>query len=184
MTTLNKEKNKDFIVLNIGDPQIDNELWGPDNISSLESATDVVNSNISVKATYRKDKTNVNIQGGYSWEQLQNSIQSNINDTHYSLWVGSYQQQELPLGILLISDIRAQWYRGYEFSQMNYCDYVWDISLKRSFFKDNRLTVTLEWYDVFNSKNNSRYRINDYHINYYRYYKVDSYIMLGLKYNL
>ena len=155
-----------------------------DNISSLESATDVVNSNVSVKATYRKDKTNVNIQGGYSWEQLQNSIQSNINDTHYSLWVGSYQQVELPLGILLISDIRAQWYRGYEFSQMNYCDYVWDISLKRSFFTDNRLTVTLEWYDVFNSKNNSRYRINDYYINYYRYYKVDSYIMLGLKYNL
>ena len=155
-----------------------------DNISSLESATDVVNSNVSIKATYRKDKTNVNIQGGYSWEQLQNSIQSNINDTHYSLWVGSYQQIELPLSILLISDIRAQWYRGYEFSQMNYCDYVWDISLKRSFFKDNRLTVTLEWYDVFNSKNNSRYRINDYYINFYRYYKVDSYIMLSIKYNL
>ena len=37
MTTLNKEKNKDFVVLNIGDPQIDNELWGPDNISSLET---------------------------------------------------------------------------------------------------------------------------------------------------
>ena len=37
MFTLNKEKNKDFIVLNIGDPQIDNELWGPDNISSLET---------------------------------------------------------------------------------------------------------------------------------------------------
>ena len=67
---------------------------------------------------------------------------------------------------------------------MNYCDYVWDISLKRSFFKGNRLTVTLEWYDVFNSKNNSRYRINDYYINYYRYYKIDSYIMFGLKYNL
>ena len=155
-----------------------------DNISSLESATDVVNSNVSIKATYLKDKTNVNILAGYSWEQLHNSMQSNINDTHYSLWVGSYQQVELPLSILLISDIRAQWYRGYEFSQMNYCDYVWDISLKRSFFKDNRLTVTLEWYDVFNSKNNSRYRINDYYVNYYRYYKVDSYVMLGLKYNL
>ena len=155
-----------------------------DNVSSLESATDVVNSNVSIKATYRKDKSNVNIQGGYSWEQLQNSIQSNINDTHYSLWVGSYQQIELPLSILLISDIRAQWYRGYEFSQMNYCDYVWDISLKRSFLKDNRLTVTLEWYDVFNSKNNSRYRISDYYINFYRYYKVDSYIMLSIKYNL
>ena len=155
-----------------------------DNVSSLESATDVVNSNVSIKATYRKDKTNVNVLAGYSWEQLQNSMQSNINDTHYGLLVGSYQQVELPLGILLISDIRAQWYRGYEFSQMNYCDYVWDISLKRPFFKDNRLTVTLEWYDVFNSKNNSRYRINDYYINYYRYYKVDSYVMLGLKYNL
>ena len=155
-----------------------------DNISSLESATDVVNSNVSIKATYLKDKTNVNILAGYSWEQLHNSMQSNINDTHYSLWVGSYQQVELPLSILLISDIRAQWYRGYEFSPMNYCDYVWDISLKRSFFKDNRLTVTLEWYDVFNSKNNSRYRINDYYVNYYRYYKVDSYVMLGLKYNL
>lgn len=155
-----------------------------DNISSLESATDVVNSNVTVKATYRKDKTNVNVLAGYSWELLQNSIQRNINDTHYSLWIGSYQQVELPLGILLISDIRAQWYRGYEFLQMNYCDYVWDISLKRSFFKDNRLTVTLEWYDVFNSKNNSRYRINDYYINYYRYYKVDSYVILGLKYNL
>lgn len=155
-----------------------------DNISSIESATDVVNSNVSLKATYRKDKTNVNIQGGYSWEQLQNSIQNNINDTHYSLWVGSYQQVELPLSILFISDIRAQWYRGYEFSQMNYCDYVWDISLKRSFLKNNRLTATLEWYDVFNSKNNSRYRINDSYINYYRYYKIDSYIMLGLKYNL
>ena len=155
-----------------------------DNVSSLESVTDVVNSNVSIKATYRKDKTNVNVLAGYSWEQLQNSMRSNINDTHYGLLVGSYQQVELPLGILLISDISAQWYRGYEFSQMNYCDYVWDISLKRPFFKDNRLTVTLEWYDVFNSKNNSRYRINDYYINYYRYYKVDSYVMLGLKYNL
>ena len=155
-----------------------------DNISSLESATDVVNNNVSIKATYLKDKTNVNILAGYSWEQLHNSMQSDINDTHYSLWVGSYQQVELPLSILLISDIRAQWYRGYEFLPMNYCDYVWDISLKRSFFKDNRLTVTLEWYDVFNSKNNSRYRINDYYVNYYRYYKVDSYVMLGLKYNL
>ena len=78
-----------------------------DNVSSLESATDVVNSNVSIKATYRKDKTNVNVLAGYSWELLRNSIQRNINDTHYSLWVGSYQQVELPLGILLISDIRA-----------------------------------------------------------------------------
>ena len=34
-------------------------------------------------------------------------MQSNLDDTHCNFWIGSYQQLELPLGILLISDIRA-----------------------------------------------------------------------------
>ena len=111
-------------------------------------------------------------------------MQSNPNDTHCNFWIGSYQQLELPLGILLISDIRTQWCHGYEFSQMDYCDYVRDISLKRSFFKDDRLTATFEWYDIFENKNNSRYRISDYYTPFYRHYKVNSYMMLSLKYNL
>ena len=37
MKTLKKEKHRDFVVLNIGDPQIDYELWGKNKLSSFET---------------------------------------------------------------------------------------------------------------------------------------------------
>ena len=111
-------------------------------------------------------------------------MQSNLNDTHCNFLDRFVSTVRIAIGYFAYVGYPCQWYRGYGFLQMDYCDYVWDISLKRSFFKDNRLRAIFEWYDIFDNKNNSRYRISDYYIHFYRYYKVNSYMMLSLEYNL
>lgn len=89
---------------------------------------------------------------------------------------------ELPLSIRVYSEIDLLWNRGYAHSPMNVMEYVWDVTLSRSFLKNNRLTLSLSGYDILRGKRNNWYKVSDYSTVYSHYMYIDSYFLLGAKY--
>ena len=67
---------------------------------------------------------------------------------------------------------------------MNVMEYVCDVTLSRSFLKNNRLTLSLSRYDILRGKRNNWYKVSDYSTVYSHYMYINSYFLLGAKYIL
>lgn len=149
---------------------------------SAESATSVLRGGISSRLTYRKANTLLTLYGGWNGENINNNVDADFKEFHYNFSLGSEQMFELPLSIRVYSEIDLLWNRGYAHSPMNVMEYVWDVTLSRSFLKNNRLTLSLSGYDILRGKRNNWYKVSDYSTVYSHYMYIDSYFLLGAKY--
>lgn len=149
---------------------------------SVESATSVLRGGVSAQVAYQKGNTRFTLYGGWNGEDLQNNMDADFKEFHYTGNLGSVQMFELPWAIRVYSDLDLSWNRGYAHAPMNKMEYVWNVQLSRSFLKKNSLTLTLAGYDLLRGKQNNWYQVSDYSTVYSHYMYVNSYFMLEAKY--
>lgn len=137
---------------------------------------------VSAQVAYQKGNTRFTLYGGWNGEDLQNNMDADFKEFHYTGNLGSVQMFELPWAIRVYSDLDLSWNRGYAHAPMNKMEYVWNVQLSRSFLKKNSLTLTLTGYDLLRGKQNNWYQVSDYSTVYSRYMYVNSYFMLEAKY--
>lgn len=153
-------------------------------LTSTQTRTSAFRGTLSTEGIYQKNKTKVTLYGGWSWEKTNNNLQSNFNETHYAENIRSQQIFYLPWNIRIQSQIDISWHQGYTYSQMNYMEYVWNLTAGRSFLKKNRLNINLSCYDLLKGKKRRWYSITAYSNSSTEQYYIDSFIMLTLKYML
>lgn len=146
------------------------------------SKVNTIITGIEPRLYYSYDKLTVGINGKlasqHSRSHQDNFMPINVYDFRY----GMNLQCTIPIvNLNVFTDINMFSRRGYQSSEMNTNDLIWNIQLTRSFAK-GKLTAKLQAYDLLHQLSNKEYKVDAQGRTEIWYNSVPNYWMLSLAY--
>jgi hypothetical protein len=124
---------------------------GTDQSASLTEAAKYyirsthLNENVYIRLR-TGEKFDVTSSAGIEYQHTTGTLSTYKTTDTYDLYYGFNLHWTMPLGIQLATDIKMYNRRGYEASEMNTNNLIWNAQLSRTFFKN--LTAKVEAFDM------------------------------------
>lgn len=165
--------------LNIESHTAYNYLHSVDLKNSLRSTVNNHFVEQNLKLEYKRRHYTVALLGGISWNGMRLADVDDINNVNFNY--GANIQADLPLRLLLSTDIRMYSRRGYADRSLCTDDLLWNMQLSRPFCK-GRLLASLKAFDLLHQLStthttfNSQARVETWRLS------LPSYFMASLQY--
>ncbi|MCR5821248.1 MAG: TonB-dependent receptor [Bacteroidaceae bacterium] len=108
----------------------------------------------NMRLNYRLDFMELGVNGGFNYRHSRNALQENNNLDTWGFNYGGNVQFNLPWNMTISSDISQESRRGYSDAAMNTNELIWNAQIQQSFFSNKSLTLSLEWFDILQNRNN------------------------------
>jgi len=119
-----------------------------------KSTTKSLDINDNLRLNYRLDFMEIGVNGGFNYRHSRNALQENNNLDTWGFNYGGNVQFNLPWNMTITSDISMESRRGYSDASMNTNELIWNAQIQQSFFSNKSLTISLEWFDILQNRNN------------------------------
>ena len=136
-----------------------------------------------VKLSYRYKKASFGLKGSLQWQHATYEREDFENVNTYSFRYGINTILDLPGQLQLSSDLTIFSRRGFESSDMNRNDLVWNARISKDVCK-KKLTIMLDAFDILGNLSNVQNGVDSKHRWAYYYNVIPRYAMLRLVYKL
>lgn len=135
-----------------------------------------------LRAAYRNEQFNIELNGGTTWVNGRNNVNVEANKNNYNFNYGGRFEWTAPWGTEISTDLNMQSRRGYGRADMNTDECIWNAAIQHSFLRGRVLTIRAEAFDILGQQSNvsrviNAMQVSDTHIN-----AVNQYAMLTLTY--
>ena len=119
----------------------------------------------------------------YKYNHTQNGLlDDRLKTQDYNIWWDcSYT---FPFHLSLHSSYLFIDRTGYNMSEMNKKEHIWNIGISYRFMKEKRARIRAEFYDVLHQRSNLTHTTSAYGWNELKYSKVNSHFLLSFSYQL
>ncbi len=139
----------------------------------------------NLNPTYNFGKLRAGVTGQFHYRNTTSDRSDFKTLNAFDFNYGFNGQYTLPFGLTVSTDMKMYSRRGYGSSALNTDDFVWNASLSQTFFK-NRLTATLQAFDLLHQLSQTTYTVNSQGRTERWQRSLPNYLMLTLqwKYNV
>lgn len=130
-----------------------------DEASTALSRVNNFNTGASLKMTYAKGDWTLSAGANATWQAANGDRENFQTINAWNFDYGMNITAPLPGKFTLATDLRMFSRRGYQESQMNTNDLVWNAQLSRSFLK-GKVTASLQAFDILHQLSSTQYSIN------------------------
>ena len=154
------------------------------NAESEKNITKTMNLGERLGLAYRNSWLEVELDGSMQYMHTRNNLQASTNLDTWQFAYGGTVNVTCPWGTSISTDLHQNSRRGYNDNSMNTNELVWNAQVAQSFLKGNRLTVSLQFYDILANQSNFSRSVSAMSRNDTEYNSINSYAMLHVVYRL
>ena len=118
------------------------------------NVTHTYNLSPQASLSYRNKWLNVSVNGSATYAHTENRLQATNNLTTWNFSYGANTKITFTWGMALSADMHMMSKRGYTDSSLNTNELICNAQLSQPFLKGKKLTVMLQWYDIFRQQTN------------------------------
>lgn len=151
--------------------------------TSQKSATHTQSVTLMPAIKYASESIESTLIATYKYNHTQNGLlDDRLKTQDYNIWWDcSYT---FPFHLSLHSSYLFIDRTGYNMSEMNKKEHIWNIGISYRFMKEKRARIRAEFYDVLHQRSNLTHTTSAYGWNELKYSKINSYFLLSFSYQL
>lgn len=154
------------------------------NAASEKNITKTTDISERLGLAFRNSWLEVELDGSMKYMHTRNNLQPRNNLDTWQFAYGGTVNVTCPWGTSISTDLHQNSRRGYNDKSMNTNELVWNAQVAQSFLKGNRLTVSLQFYDILANQSNFSRSVSAMSRNDTEYNSINSYAMLHVVYRL
>lgn len=150
--------------------------------SPEKNITETTTYGEDIDGGFRNKWLEFEINGNVKYTDTNNKLQSSRNMSTWQFSYGISTNINLPWNMRIATDISENSRRGFSDAAMNTNELIWNAQISQSLLKNNKMTISIQLYDILGKQSNFSRTINAYSRNDTEYNAITSYAMLHVIY--